>query len=226
MGIQPQGLVVSAREGAVSTSSFSCPCASVHDITHKTQFVSLFRVSGWGCGSVVGCPAFASTAKKKKKRARGKRERESRRMARAECQPEAQGGVCHIPWEQALGPACQKPKSFLPLSSPESGEMPPVHTHRPRRTHTAHTPSSAPPRLPRPPEDPPFLQRERENGSNLAFMFRLPFAAGRVFSISMLDTLLYQVSSGGGQGPCGVQREAPAVLWPTSRPSPEHSASL
>lgn len=24
-------------------------------------------------------------------------------------------------------------------------------------------------------------------------MFRLPFAAGRVFSISMLDTLLYQV---------------------------------
>uniref|UniRef100_A0A8C2RUQ2 RCK N-terminal domain-containing protein n=1 Tax=Capra hircus TaxID=9925 RepID=A0A8C2RUQ2_CAPHI len=35
-------------------------------------------------------------------------------------------------------------------------------------------------------------QRERENGSNLAFMFRLPFAAGRVFSISMLDTLLYQ----------------------------------
>lgn len=38
-----------------------------------------------------------------------------------------------------------------------------------------------------------FLQRERENGSNLAFMFRLPFAAGRVFSISMLDTLLYQV---------------------------------
>lgn len=36
-------------------------------------------------------------------------------------------------------------------------------------------------------------QKERENGSNLAFMFRLPFAAGRVFSISMLDTLLYQV---------------------------------
>lgn len=46
----------------------------------------------------------------------------------------------------------------------------------------------------------PFLQRERENGSNLAFMFRLPFAAGRVFSISMLDTLLYQVSGGGGWG--------------------------
>lgn len=36
-------------------------------------------------------------------------------------------------------------------------------------------------------------QKERERGSNLAFMFRLPFAAGRVFSISMLDTLLYQV---------------------------------
>lgn len=38
-----------------------------------------------------------------------------------------------------------------------------------------------------------LAQKERENGSNLAFMFRLPFAAGRVFSISMLDTLLYQV---------------------------------
>ncbi|XP_058861402.1 potassium channel subfamily T member 1-like isoform X2 [Acipenser ruthenus] len=36
------------------------------------------------------------------------------------------------------------------------------------------------------------LEKEREKGSNLAFMFRLPFAAGRVFSISMLDTLLYQ----------------------------------
>lgn len=46
---------------------------------------------------------------------------------------------------------------------------------------------------------PPFPQRERENGSNLAFMFRLPFAAGRVFSISMLDTLLYQVSGPAGR---------------------------
>ncbi|CAB1317829.1 unnamed protein product [Coregonus sp. 'balchen'] len=35
-------------------------------------------------------------------------------------------------------------------------------------------------------------EKEREKGSNLAFMFRLPFAAGRVFSIGMLDTLLYQ----------------------------------
>nr|XP_005897828.1 PREDICTED: potassium channel subfamily T member 2 isoform X3 [Bos mutus] len=35
-------------------------------------------------------------------------------------------------------------------------------------------------------------KKERERGSNLAFIFRLPFAAGRVFSISMLDTLLYQ----------------------------------
>ncbi|XP_018584252.2 potassium channel subfamily T member 1-like isoform X1 [Scleropages formosus] len=35
-------------------------------------------------------------------------------------------------------------------------------------------------------------KEERDKGSNLAFMFRLPFAAGRVFSISMLDTLLYQ----------------------------------
>ncbi|XP_044030818.1 potassium channel subfamily T member 1 isoform X3 [Siniperca chuatsi] len=40
------------------------------------------------------------------------------------------------------------------------------------------------------PGSPP--QKERDKGSNLAFMFRLPFAAGRVFSISMLDTLLYQ----------------------------------
>lgn len=40
---------------------------------------------------------------------------------------------------------------------------------------------------------PPPPQKERDKGSNLAFMFRLPFAAGRVFSISMLDTLLYQV---------------------------------
>lgn len=38
-------------------------------------------------------------------------------------------------------------------------------------------------------------QKERDKGSNLAFMFRLPFAAGRVFSISMLDTLLYQVGA-------------------------------
>lgn len=38
------------------------------------------------------------------------------------------------------------------------------------------------------------LQKEREKGSNLVFMFRLPFAAGKVFSVSMLDTLLYQVS--------------------------------
>ncbi|CAB1325842.1 unnamed protein product, partial [Coregonus sp. 'balchen'] len=35
-------------------------------------------------------------------------------------------------------------------------------------------------------------EKEREKGSNLAFMFRLPFAAGRVFSVGMLDTLLYQ----------------------------------
>eukprot|EP00058_Branchiostoma_floridae_P008256 XP_002593744.1 hypothetical protein BRAFLDRAFT_86104 [Branchiostoma floridae] len=36
------------------------------------------------------------------------------------------------------------------------------------------------------------LHKEKEKGSNLAYMFRLPFAAGRVFSASMLDTLLYQ----------------------------------
>ncbi|XP_051990869.1 potassium channel subfamily T member 2 [Xyrauchen texanus] len=34
--------------------------------------------------------------------------------------------------------------------------------------------------------------KEREKGSNLSFIFRLPFAAGRVFSVGMLDTLLYQ----------------------------------
>lgn len=65
---------------------------------------------------------------------------------------------------------------------------------------------------------PPFLQRERENGSNLAFMFRLPFAAGRVFSISMLDTLLYQVSGSGGQGVEGSG--SPSLLSTSSRPSP------
>lgn len=43
--------------------------------------------------------------------------------------------------------------------------------------------------------DPGSPQKERDKGSNLAFMFRLPFAAGRVFSISMLDTLLYQVGT-------------------------------
>lgn len=36
------------------------------------------------------------------------------------------------------------------------------------------------------------LQREKERGSHISYMFRLPFAAGCVFSASMLDTLLYQ----------------------------------
>ncbi|XP_076436844.1 potassium channel subfamily T member 2-like [Babylonia areolata] len=35
-------------------------------------------------------------------------------------------------------------------------------------------------------------KKERERGSNIHYMFRLPFAAGNVFSASMLDTLLYQ----------------------------------
>ncbi len=35
-------------------------------------------------------------------------------------------------------------------------------------------------------------KRERKAGSNIAYMFRLPFAGGLVFSASMLDTLLYQ----------------------------------
>ncbi|XP_041370512.1 potassium channel subfamily T member 2-like isoform X2 [Gigantopelta aegis] len=35
-------------------------------------------------------------------------------------------------------------------------------------------------------------KKERERGSHIYYMFRLPFAAGNVFSASMLDTLLYQ----------------------------------
>ena len=35
-------------------------------------------------------------------------------------------------------------------------------------------------------------QKERSRGSHLSYMFRLPFAAGNVFSASMMDTLLYQ----------------------------------
>ncbi|OTF80216.1 hypothetical protein BLA29_014504, partial [Euroglyphus maynei] len=35
-------------------------------------------------------------------------------------------------------------------------------------------------------------KHERERGSHISYMFRLPFAAGNVFSASMLDTLLYQ----------------------------------
>lgn len=37
-----------------------------------------------------------------------------------------------------------------------------------------------------------IFQREKERGSHISYMFRLPFAAGSVFSASMLDTLLYQ----------------------------------
>lgn len=57
-----------------------------------------------------------------------------------------------------------------------------------------------------------LFQKERENGSNLAFMFRLPFAAGRVFSISMLDTLLYQV--GGGSGGTAACWHIPGLTFP------------
>nr|XP_018901015.1 PREDICTED: potassium channel subfamily T member 2 isoform X3 [Bemisia tabaci] len=35
-------------------------------------------------------------------------------------------------------------------------------------------------------------KHEKERGSHISYMFRLPFAAGAVFSASMLDTLLYQ----------------------------------
>ena len=31
-----------------------------------------------------------------------------------------------------------------------------------------------------------------KEGSNMAYMYRLPFASGNVFSASMIDTLLYQ----------------------------------
>ncbi|XP_060009777.1 potassium channel subfamily T member 1 [Lagenorhynchus albirostris] len=71
----------------------------------------------------------------------------------------------------------------------------PAHAHTPR---ARGGPRAACPARPRPrPRAPASLSPSScrgsgENGSNLAFMFRLPFAAGRVFSISMLDTLLYQ----------------------------------
>ncbi|KAI4499806.1 hypothetical protein M0802_005062, partial [Mischocyttarus mexicanus] len=41
-------------------------------------------------------------------------------------------------------------------------------------------------------EPPMGSPREKERGSHISYMFRLPFAAGSVFSASMLDTLLYQ----------------------------------
>ena len=39
-----------------------------------------------------------------------------------------------------------------------------------------------------------WVMQEKDKGSHLYYMFRLPFAAGNVFSASMLDTLLYQVN--------------------------------
>jgi len=48
------------------------------------------------------------------------------------------------------------------------------------------------------------MQKEKERGSHLYYMFRLPFAAGNVFSASMLDTLLYQVRS----PKCNIHRVA------------------
>nr|XP_024217836.1 potassium channel subfamily T member 2 isoform X1 [Halyomorpha halys] len=42
------------------------------------------------------------------------------------------------------------------------------------------------------PIGPASENREKERGSHISYMFRLPFAAGSVFSASMLDTLLYQ----------------------------------
>lgn len=88
-------------------------------------------------------------------------------------------------------------------------------TARTRPTH-ACAPTPAAPRLcgrgHQPARGVPFLQRERENGSNLAFMFRLPFAAGRVFSISMLDTLLYQVSGRAGREGLRCPASSPGCL--------------
>ncbi|VDN58405.1 unnamed protein product [Dracunculus medinensis] len=37
-----------------------------------------------------------------------------------------------------------------------------------------------------------FEKKERKRGSNMSFMFRLPFAQGSVFSANMLDRLIYQ----------------------------------
>ena len=37
---------------------------------------------------------------------------------------------------------------------------------------------------------------KQQNKDHLNYMFREPFAAGHVFSMSMLDTLLYQVKKG------------------------------
>ncbi|XP_059472651.1 potassium channel subfamily T member 2 isoform X5 [Neocloeon triangulifer] len=42
------------------------------------------------------------------------------------------------------------------------------------------------------PDDAAGYRQEKERGSHISYMFRLPFAAGSVFSASMLDTLLYQ----------------------------------
>ncbi|GMT05080.1 hypothetical protein PENTCL1PPCAC_27254, partial [Pristionchus entomophagus] len=38
-----------------------------------------------------------------------------------------------------------------------------------------------------------FEKKERKRGSNMPFMFRLPFAQGGVFSANMMDRILYQV---------------------------------
>ena len=37
-----------------------------------------------------------------------------------------------------------------------------------------------------------FFKIEVQKGSQIAYLFRLPFASGQVFSAAMLDTLLYQ----------------------------------
>lgn len=51
-------------------------------------------------------------------------------------------------------------------------------------------------------------------------MFRLPFAAGRVFSISMLDTLLYQVGSRPNPNTL-TRKHQLRVHFPDSRVGPE-----
>lgn len=92
----------------------------------------------------------------------------------------------------------------LPAGTPRATQLLPSHSHRawgrPRGFALLNTPGGWGTKSHQECSPDPFcFQKERENGSNLAFMFRLPFAAGRVFSISMLDTLLYQVSAAGAR---------------------------
>ena len=57
-----------------------------------------------------------------------------------------------------------------------------------------------------------ILQRLKEKTtSNLPYMFRLPFAAGQVFSSAMLDRLLYQVLCAVHY--CSLSLSPPPLMW-------------